>query len=653
MDLITTQQEPIVKKKKVVFHSTFSKLKTGFARNAKEILKYLYSTGKYELIEYAAAPVAWQDARTKEMPWKCYGALPEDLNSLNHIQDPGLIRHIHYGGGNIDRLIKEEKPDIYIGVEDIWAFQGYWDKQWWKALTPVIWTTLDSLPIYPIAHENANKIPNYWVWASFAEKELKSLGHQHVKTLHGAFNLEQFFALSEDKKIALRKNFNISQDTKIFGFVFRNQLRKLVGSLLEGFALFKKNNPNSNAKVLLHTHWGEGWNIVEFIKEFGIDNNDVLTTYICSNCKNIDIHPFVGLECGCRFCGQNTAKTTSVGEGCTEEQLNYIYNIMDAYVHPMTSGGLEMPIVEAMLTELPVATVPYSCGTEFTDNDFVYSLSYSEYREINSNFIKASPSVDSIANFLTRVCKNPEKFKIKGKQSRDWALENFDVNEIGKKIERFIDSAPFANQEKLELAFAPKKVDYPNPDIQDDTEWLIDIYKNILNMDERVNSEGVLHWLGRLKVGVTREQIYQFFINEAYKGNGGKNLVSIDSFFKKDDNRKRIVYIMPRSLGDCVLSLNVLKQIRKDYPVEDWSLYVCSMTENAEIFLPFIGEMLDGFIPYKEDMDNYKFWEGFGSYPGICDIAFMPYGVTQKFESYTHNGLDLNLLQNAPIRNLQ
>ena len=30
-----------------------------------------------------------------------------------------------------DSDIKEEKPDIYIGAEDIWAFNGYTKKKWY------------------------------------------------------------------------------------------------------------------------------------------------------------------------------------------------------------------------------------------------------------------------------------------------------------------------------------------------------------------------------------------------------------------------------------------------------------------------------------------------------------------------------------------
>ena len=47
-----------MRKKKIVFQSDFSLSKTGFGRNTRAILTYLYSTGKYELVNYACG-IQW------------------------------------------------------------------------------------------------------------------------------------------------------------------------------------------------------------------------------------------------------------------------------------------------------------------------------------------------------------------------------------------------------------------------------------------------------------------------------------------------------------------------------------------------------------------------------------------------------------------
>ena len=61
-------------------------------------------------------------------------------------------------------------------------------------------------------------------------------------------------------------------DEFIIGFVFRNQLRKSVPNLLDGFVEFKNSNPQSKAKLLLHTHWSEGWDIPRLLREKNIDS---------------------------------------------------------------------------------------------------------------------------------------------------------------------------------------------------------------------------------------------------------------------------------------------------------------------------------------------------------------------------------------------
>ena len=56
-------------KKTVVFHSNHSRIFTGFGKNAKNVLRYLYKTGKYNLIEFANTKA--KDApELNTLPWK-------------------------------------------------------------------------------------------------------------------------------------------------------------------------------------------------------------------------------------------------------------------------------------------------------------------------------------------------------------------------------------------------------------------------------------------------------------------------------------------------------------------------------------------------------------------------------------------------------
>ena len=43
-----------------------------------------------------------------------------------------------YGAYTIDKIIEECQPDIYFGIEDIWAFKDFDKKPWWNKLKTII-----------------------------------------------------------------------------------------------------------------------------------------------------------------------------------------------------------------------------------------------------------------------------------------------------------------------------------------------------------------------------------------------------------------------------------------------------------------------------------------------------------------------------------
>jgi len=436
-------------KKKVLINSNNAKAFTGFGKHAKNILRYLQSTNKYEIIEFANG-ASWSDASLKLRPWKAQGSLPDNQEVLRQISsDPQKARKAGYGAEMIDEAIKKYKPDVYIGIEDIWAFTDYWDKPWWNQTNSMIWTTLDSQPILPQAIEAAKKTKNFYVWSSFAEKDLNDLGQKHVKTLQGTVNTDDFYRFNDIDRKKLRSRFGLS-DEFIVGFVFRNQLRKSVPNLLEGFKIFKKDCPK--AKLLLHTHWSEGWDIPRLIQEKEIDPQDILTTYFCSSCNKYEIRVFTKQEETCRFCAsEKTLNTTNVQHGVDEEQLNEIYNLMDVYCHPFTSGGMEIPIFEAKMTELITLVTNYSCGEDSSSQECgSFPLDWSEYREPGTQFIKASTYPSSIAKQLKKVWRMDANKKTQmGKKAKEWTIENYSTESVGKRLEAIIDSMESANYEPV------------------------------------------------------------------------------------------------------------------------------------------------------------------------------------------------------------
>jgi len=563
---------------------------------------------------------------------------PQELENLN--KDPNMARMASYGGYLLDKVISEEKPDVYIAVQDIWGVDFAIDKKWFNKINSVIWTTLDSLPILPSAVEKAHKIKNYWIWSNFATKALHEMGHTHVKTMHGVLNTSNFYKLKDQERLDLRKKYNIPADAFVVGFVFRNQLRKSVPNLLEGYALWKRSNPQiKNTFLLLHTHWSEGWNIYKLADEIGVDKKEILTTYICKSCGNYEIKQFSGQNIDCKFCETKQSQiTTNVGIGITESQLNEVYNLMDVYCHPFTSGGQEIPIQEAKLTELITLVTNYSCGEEMCEPEaYSLPLEWSEYREHGTEFKKASTKPNSIAKQINKVYNlSPAKRKEMGEKARKWVVDNFSVEVVGKKIEDFIDNSPEVNYD-----FSSKEEErdpfYKIPEIEDNGKWLLCMYHNILKMKEvNESDEGYKYWMNEFSKGVKRESIENYFRQAAAKENKENARISFEDLLDKNDNGKRILICMPESAGDVFLISSLFKSIKETY--KEYNLYVSTKPQFKEILdgNPYVHKVLD-YIP---EMDNLLWLEGQGDHNGYFEIAFLPHIGTQRVYNYQHNGKD-------------
>ena len=617
-----------MRKKTILIHSNFCKAFTGFGKNKKNILKYLYSTGKYKIVEAANMKVVG-DPSLEKLPWKCYGTVPNNHQNLSEDQK----RTAGYGSLEIDSIINEVRPDVYLGIEDIWAFTDYHKKPWWNKVSPIIWTTLDSLPILPQAVDYAPKIKNYYVWSSFAEKAFKEKGYDHVKTLRGSLDTKVFSKLKEKTRKEIRSSNNLSDDDFIVGFVFRNQLRKSVPNILDGFKKFKEDN--ANAKLLLHTHWGEGWDITRLLEEKGIQNSDILTTYFCSSCHSYEVKPFCGEKQKCKNCKNETLNTTSVSNGVSDSQLNEVYNLMDVYCHPFTSGGQEIPVQEAKLTELITLVTDYSCGEDScTEESGGLPLSWHEYREPGTQFIKASTDSDSIKQMLQTVFDMTKEERVsQGKKSREWVIENFSIEVIGKKIESIIDSLPFLDED-ADIKNLQYNDLYEKPEGLSNEDFIIDLYKNILNDDIDKNDKGYQLWFSKLMYGqVDQNGLYNHFINIARKENLNKP-ISFEDLLSKDDEGKRIAVVVEKAGTDLILINSLMKNLSKKH--KNHNIYVFTKPDFFEYIEdnPYIYKC----IGYSPVLENPLSLEGFGQHEGFFEAAYYPCTTTQAVPCYIHNG---------------
>lgn len=632
-----------MRKKRVLFLTDYAGAFTGFGKQCKLLLSYLYKTGKYEILN-AAQGTPKHGPHNNKFPWKTLGVVPTDPNKINQMnQDPNIGRMAAYGSLEINDIVKDFKPDVIFSVNDTWGSQFVIDQPFYKKIPTVCWNTFDSLPLLPDTVQNASRINNYWTWSDFARKELHKLGFTHVKNQYPLVNTKNFYKLPETKIAEIKARYGLPQDAFIIGFVFRNQLRKLINTQIEAYSLFKKHNPEiKNTFLYTHTHYGEGWDIHRLCQQYGVDPREVLCTYVCKESGQYFIAPFHGQDIENPITKRKTLVTSNVSIGVSDEQLNEIYNLFSLYSHPATSGACELPCVEAALTEKIITTCSYSFGEDIIENNKgSIPMKFTFYTEHGTQFLKSQPSAYELAKIFKKVYEMKPQLRYKMEQdSKKWALDNYAIEVNGKKIEEFIDQSPILDEESFN--FSETLENNPNPSAivnenVDNKAWVKSLYKLILDRDVSDQDEGLTHWLQKLDQNVPKEQIENYFRQVATQElSKNKPQVNFEDVLGKDDKGKRILMVMPQSAGDVFWTTSLFESIKNLYP--EHNLYYATKKEYMDILdgNKYIYKVLE----YHPTMDNLLWSEGAGDHEGYFEITFLPYIGTQKILNYLHNGKD-------------
>lgn len=634
---------------RILFQSNPTYLKTGLAENSKTLLKYLWKTGRYDVAHYCTQGTSTIDPRLALTPWKSFGCIPPDQNLINQINsDPQLQRNASYGAVQIDAIVKEWKPTVWIGSDDVWSFQigDYMDKPWYKQINSVPHITIDSVPVLDMAFEQAKRSKYYLTWAKFAPREMKRVGGAamaHVGSIYGAMDTTMFSPISDQEKADVRKSFGIDQDTLIFLFVFRNQLRKSAVRIIEAFAHFKKEYPMAKAKLYFHTSFSEkgaGWDIPKMAAFYGLKNEDILCTYSCKTCGRWWVRPYGGEDIDCPHCGaKKSGITVNIMHGVPAHEMRYVYGISDACLSCFTSGGQEYHSVQSMLCGKPLACTNYSCGEDFCTDitaPFVYPLKYATYEEMGTNFLKSTTDFRDIAAFMRKMHKsgNRDRQEI-GEKSRAWAQSTFGIEAIGKQWEDLFATMPMPDWSTITLTGGARKNDqYANPQIDDETMWLKDMYRNILAMEVKDDDSGLAHWKDKLKAGAKREDIHRFFLNVATQENTKTQPPQDFSTMLDNTGRKRGLFVIKESIGDVAICTALFKDFHHQNPNTD--LYVATDPKYFEVLAG--NEHVHKLIPYLAQMSNELMMIGQGKNNRFFDVYYQPAIQTQAVLGYLGRG---------------
>lgn len=162
-----------------------------------------------------------------------------------------------------------------------------------------------------------------------------------IRVIPHGINTIDFYPYSDADKLKAKVEMFGSEDVFVFGSVNRNQVRKDLGSLIMGFAMFKH---TTQANALLYLHCNP------------VDTMGINIYILCDR---------VGLEVGKDVI---VPKNYSENKGCSLEELNKIYNSFDCFITTTTAEGWGLTITEAMATKCLVICPKHTSLTEITNN---------------------------------------------------------------------------------------------------------------------------------------------------------------------------------------------------------------------------------------------------------------------------------------------
>lgn len=432
-----------MRKKRILWCGEASFLNTGFAIYAKEILRRLWSTQKYEIAEFASYGEV-DDDRRFGLPWTYYGNMPSKTEGRG-VYDS--VPSYQFGQWRFEEVCLDFKPDIVCDVRDWWMIQH----EMTSALRDYYrWVIMPAVDCHPLREECVEMLLDADTILSYSEygrdvinKSTYGLGVETADICSPAASPQ--FSPVQDKK-AHKENIGFMDGVKIIGTVMRNQKRKLFPELIKSFADFVETCPkeSKNTFLYLHTSYPDiGWDIPRLIKESGVSSR-ILLTYHCSNdmCKQWFPSFYRGESIFCSSCGKKTAFLANPMTNLPDSELSKIINLFDIYVQYSICEGFGMPQVEAAMCGVPVISVDHSAMSSVIKNIGAIPIRPAvTFRELETHGNRAYPDNKILTRELKKFFSLPKS--VREKKGRDMyvnAKERYSWDRTAKKWENTIDS---------------------------------------------------------------------------------------------------------------------------------------------------------------------------------------------------------------------
>jgi len=528
-----------MRKKRILFCSEATFLNTGYATYTREILRYLYATGKYDIAELASYGER-NDPRASQIPWQYYGVMPNIESEPKATKEEIDKYHSNpvnqFGEFVFESVCLDFRPDIVCDIRDFWMLD-FADRSPYRPLFKwCIMPTVDARPQarqWIATYQSADACLSYSDWAGGilsgqSGGKINYLGSA-PPSAHSAYQ-------PVDNRDAIRERLGIDKDAKIIGTVMRNQRRKLYPDLFAAFRKFLDLSQDKNCLLYCHTSYPDlGWDIPELLQQHQLSAH-VMFTYICPQTKKPFSSLFKGAVTQSPYTGQYGSTLSSVKNGVEYEHLAEIMNVFDLYVQYANCEGFGLPQVEAAACGVPVMGTDYSAmesvlrklkGTPIKPKAL--------YKELETGCFRAVPDNDLAAQKFLEFFEQPKSMRRKiGFETRKAFEEHYQWHYSGKKWEDYFDSVklPDANQSwesppRIKQSEPkPEKIpdDVPTGDI---AKWLIG---KVLCEPERINTFFESRLTRDLMYHSTTASTGGMYFNESSAAFDGKNVLSPFNF---------------------------------------------------------------------------------------------------------------------------
>jgi glycosyltransferase involved in cell wall biosynthesis len=483
-------------KKRVLFVSDSIKRKTGYAIVARNIIKNLVLTNKYEIGHLGLADIP----TPVELPIHYYtqlkdhngcckrGVLIEHVNNtispeikflvpqqntgiVNEHPTKGMcirgpnINQDHYGYDSVYYVIQHFKPDIVIPINDLWGLYNINHLKNRKCYKFIPYLAIDSDCLFPILQPpegrqglppidtirtigTTNKTIVFTQWAKdVINKTCRVVTNgrelNNIEIISHGVDTQIWKPLPEEEKKANReKYFGIKDNTFLIGAVARNQPRKRLDAIFMTMRRFiDKNYEKYGRKIMCYFHCSLedaiGWDLQWMSSYYNLVDRVIFD------------------------------KNLKPGLGPSDEQLNQIINCFDAHVLFSNSGGFELPMLETAAAGIPNLVSDYSAHADWGRGTLMYARIGAFEHEPRTGFVKGIVDIDSAAHQLKllydskKLCEDYSKRGIALAKKLEWSnlckqwedsLDKVDISDLEEG--RYEKSDVFPNGEPPKQDFS-------------------------------------------------------------------------------------------------------------------------------------------------------------------------------------------------------